>query len=141
MQLRRFLTQLPGRVAAGAFVLHSGLEKWKGDEQTAAGIHGMATGAYPVFAKMKPAAFLRLLAVGEITTGSLLLLPFVPRGLAGAALTGFSGALIGMYLRTPGLHQEGSVWPTPNGLAVSKDVWMLGIGSGLLLDGLLPGRD
>ena len=141
MQFRRFLSQLPERLATGSFVLHSGLEKWKGDEQTAAGIHGMASGAYPIFAKMKPASFLRLLAVGEITTGTLLLVPFVPRALAGAALTGFAGALVGMYLRTPALHQEGSVWPTPNGLAVSKDVWMLGIGSALLLDGILPGGD
>jgi uncharacterized membrane protein YphA (DoxX/SURF4 family) len=140
MHFRGFVTRLPERLATGAFILHSGLEKWKGDEQTASGIHGMASGAYPIFGKLKPATFLRLLAVGEITTGSLLLIPFVPRALAGAALTGFSGALVTMYLRTPALHEPGSVWPTPNGLAVSKDVWMLGIGSALLLDGILPGR-
>jgi hypothetical protein len=39
-----------------------------------------------------------------------------------------------MYLRTPALHRPGSVWPTPAGIAVSKDVWMLGIGVGLLAD-------
>jgi hypothetical protein len=53
---------------------------------------------------------------------------------AGAALTGFSGALLTMYLRTPALHKRGSVWPTPQGVPVSKDVWMLGIGLGLLVD-------
>ena len=58
------------------------------------------------------------------------------RSIAGAALTGFSGGLVGMYLRTPALHKPGSVWPTPQGIAVSKDVWMLGIGTGLVVDDL-----
>ena len=52
--------------------------------------------------------------------------------LAGAALTGFAGGLLGLYWRTPGLRKPGSVWPTQQGLGVSKDVWMLGIGAGLL---------
>jgi hypothetical protein len=37
-----------------------------------------------------------------------------------------------MYLRTPALHKPGSVWPTQAGTAVGKDVWMLGIGLGLV---------
>jgi hypothetical protein len=39
-----------------------------------------------------------------------------------------------MYMRTPALHKPGSYWPTPNGIGVSKDIWMLGIGLGLLAD-------
>jgi hypothetical protein len=39
-----------------------------------------------------------------------------------------------MYLRTPAMHRPGSVWPTPAGIAVSKDVFMLGIRVGLLLE-------
>jgi hypothetical protein len=39
-----------------------------------------------------------------------------------------------MYLRTPAMHEAGSVWPTPAGIAVSKDVWMLAIGASLLLE-------
>ena len=66
--------------------------------------------------------------------GAALLMPFVPNRLAGASLTAFAGALIALYLRTPALHRPGSVWPTPAGIAVSKDVWMLGIGVGLLAD-------
>jgi hypothetical protein len=31
--------------------------------------------------------------------------------------------------------QPNSAWPTPAGTAVSKDVWMLGIGLGLLAEG------
>jgi hypothetical protein len=39
-----------------------------------------------------------------------------------------------MYLRTPALHKPGSIWPTQAGTGVSKDIWMLGIGLGLLVD-------
>jgi hypothetical protein len=58
----------------------------------------------------------------------------VPNAVAGFALTGFSGGLLGMYLRTSALHKPDSVWPTRAGIAVSKDVWMLGIGLGLVAD-------
>ena len=94
---------LPLRLVTGAYIAHTGWEKWHGSEEQAAGLHGMATGAYPVFAGMKPTDFLRLLSVGELATGALLLAPFVPTAVAGAALTGFSGALVGMYpcSRTP----------------------------------------
>jgi hypothetical protein len=57
----------------------------------------------------------------------------VPTALASAALTAFSGSLLTMYLRTPALHQPGSVWPRA-GVGVSKDIWMLGIGAELLID-------
>ena len=70
---------------------------------------------------------------GEIATGTVLLLPLVPSKLAGLALTGFSSALLTMYWRTPAMHEPGSIWPTRAGTAVSKDVWMLGTGLGLLM--------
>jgi hypothetical protein len=127
---------LPGRIATGAFILHAGLEKWSGDETRAAGIHGMAAGAYPVFDEVPPPIFLKALAASEIATGALLLSPFVSDATAGAALTAFSGGLLGMYWRTETLRKPGSVWPTQAGTAVSKDVWMLGIGIGLMLDSL-----
>jgi uncharacterized membrane protein YphA (DoxX/SURF4 family) len=128
------LSELPTRAATGAFILHSGLDKWQGDETTAQAIYGMAAGAYPVLERVPPNRFLRLLAAGEIATGVALLAPVVPTAVAGAALTGFSAALVGVYLRTPGLRKPGSIWPTPQGIAVSKDIWMLGIGLGLLAD-------
>lgn len=132
------LRNLPIRLATGAYILHTGWEKWHGSDERAAGIHGMAANALPVFAAMKATDFLKMLSVAEISLGATLLAPFVPPALAGAALTGFSGALVTMYLRTDGLHQPGSVWPTPQGIAVSKDVWMLGIGVSLIIDGLRP---
>jgi uncharacterized membrane protein YphA (DoxX/SURF4 family) len=132
------LRNLPVRLATGAYILHTGWEKWHGSDERAVGIHGMAANAFPVFEAMKATDFLRMLSVGEISLGAALLAPFVPPALAGAALTGFSGALVTMYLRTDGLHQPGSVWPTPQGIPVSKDVWMLGIGVSLIIDGLRP---
>jgi uncharacterized membrane protein YphA (DoxX/SURF4 family) len=127
---------LPGRVTTGGYILHSGLEKWRGDEARAKAIHGMAAGAYPVLKDIPPEKFLRMLAAGEIAVGAALVLPVVPTALAGLALTGFSGALLGLYARTPGLRKPGSIWPSQQGTGVSKDVWMLGIGLGLVVDAL-----
>ena len=128
--------EYPPRVATGAYILHSGLQKWDADQETAEGLHGMAVRAYPVLEHLTPERFVRLLSAAEITTGSALLLPLVPTALAGAALTAFSGALVGLYARTPGLHEPGSPWPTERGTALSKDSWMLGIGVGLLVEAL-----
>ena len=135
MRLRTILRAAPGRVATGAFILHAGLGKWGGPPEQAEMVHRMAADAYPVLENIPPARFLRLLAAGEVVTGALLLAPFVSNVLAGAALTGFSGSLLGMYARTPSLRKPGSIWPTQAGTAVSKDVWMLGIGLGLLAEG------
>ena len=63
------------------------------------------------------------------------LTPIVPSRLAGAALTAFSGGLLGMYARTPELRQPGSIWPSQKGTAVSKDAWLFGIGLSLLASG------
>ncbi|HEX7613613.1 MAG TPA: hypothetical protein VF371_12640, partial [Candidatus Limnocylindrales bacterium] len=78
---------------------------------------------------------LRMLAAGELVTGTLLLAPTIPSSVAGTALTVFSGGLVAMYARTPTMREPGSIWPSRTGIAVSKDVWMLGIGLGLLVSG------
>jgi hypothetical protein len=140
MQLHMKVRQVPGRVTTGAFILHAGLEKWHGDEDRAAAVHKMATGAFPMLEGLPAPRFLRVLAASEVALGVALLSPFVSGGLAGAGLTGFSGSLLTMYWRTPALRKEGSVWPTQAGTGVSKDVWMLGIGLGLMADGLVGGR-
>jgi uncharacterized membrane protein YphA (DoxX/SURF4 family) len=123
---------LPGRIATGAYILHAGLEKWNGPTEQAEAVHGMAAGAYPFLQSIPPTRFLRLLAASEVVTGALLLTPFVSNAAAGSALTAFSSGLLGMYARTPSMHKPGSIWPTPTGTPVSKDVWMLGIGLGLV---------
>ena len=127
---------LPQRVATGAFILNSGIGKLRADEEAAAQLHGFAAGAYPFLARLKPADFVRLLAVSEITLGAALLLPVVPAAVAGAGLAAFSGGLLGLYVKTPGMRKEGTPFPTQQGTPLAKDVWMMGIGLGLVIDDL-----
>ena len=130
------LADLAPRLTTGAFILNSGLSKRNVPPEHAAGMHGMASGAYPFLGKMDPQQFAKLLSAAEITLGATLLAPVVPTALAGAALAAFAGGLLGMYLRTPGMHEEGSLRPTQQGTVLAKDVWMLGIGVGFVLDAL-----
>jgi uncharacterized membrane protein YphA (DoxX/SURF4 family) len=137
MNLRKRARQLPLRLAAGSFVINSGLSMWGADEMTAKHLKGFAAGAYPFLAKLNPQLFVRALSVSEVVIGAAVLLPFVPAGVAGAALTAFSAGLIGLYLRTPGMRQEGSLRPTEQGIPLAKDVWLAAIGASMVLDDLV----
>lgn len=132
------LAQLPARLAAGVYIAHSGIDKWNGDDATAEAVHGMAVGTYPFLAKLGPRRFLRLLAAGEIAVGAAVALPIVPTRTAGAALSAFSTALLGLYARTPGMRKPGSIWPTQQGIGISQDIWLLGIGISLLTQTATP---
>jgi hypothetical protein len=134
MSISAKLRRAPTRLATGAHILNAGISKLAGDDDTAKAVHGMAAGAYPVFEKVEPKLFLRTLAVGEVALGSALLVPVVPAALAGFGLLAFSGGLLGMYWRLPGMHHDGSPRPTQQGTAISKDIWMFGIGAGLVAD-------
>jgi hypothetical protein len=130
------LSNAPMRLAVGAFVLHTGIEKFRGTPETAAAIHGTAVGAFPILSNIPAPRFLKALSLAEMALGTALLAPVVPPALAGAALIGFAGSLVTMYLRTPTLHRPNSIWPTPEGVGQSKDGWMLGVGLSLLSQGL-----
>ena len=130
------LAHLPLRIATGAYILNSGLSKQGLEGQAAEGVHGMAAGAIPALQKIPPEKFARLLSTGEIALGAALLIPFVPSALVGAALAGFSAGLVQLYLKTPGMRQPGSIKPTPEGIGLAKDVWLLGGGLTLFLGGL-----
>ena len=132
MSIRSRRSHLAARALTGAFILHTGIEKWRGDRETAERTHGMATTAYPFLGDVEPPRFLKLLAAGEVATGVALLAPVVPDRVAGVALTGFAASLLGLYFRVPGMHREGSLAPTPQGMAIAKDAWLLGIGLDLL---------
>ena len=136
MALPITLSEIPARVSAGAFILNSGLSKRGADEATATGMHGFASGTYPFLKSMPPEQFVKVLSTSEIVLGAALLTPFVPTVLAGAALTAFSGGLLGLYLKTPGMRKEGSLAPTQDGLALAKDAWLAGIGLSMMLRGL-----
>jgi uncharacterized membrane protein YphA (DoxX/SURF4 family) len=127
------LRNLPLRLTTGAYIVNSGLDKRGVPEEAAAGMQGMASTAFPQFGQMKPQQFATLLSTSEVAVGAALLAPFVSPLVAGAALTGFSSALLTMYWKTPGMHKEGSPFPTPDGIALAKDSWMLGIGLSLIL--------
>lgn len=128
--------EIPGRLTTGAYILHAGWEKLRADSDRAASVHAFTERAFPIVKRLSPETFIRCLAVGEVLTAAALLTPMVPRAVAGSLLTGFSGGLMALYLRTPELRRPGSIWPSTSGTGVSKDVWMLGIGLGLLADAL-----
>lgn len=127
---------MPLRATTGAFILNSGLNKLGADQETAAGLHEFATTAYPTFEKVQPATFARLLGAGEVALGTALLVPMVPSTVAGAGLTAFGVGTLGLYTRVPGLRHEGSIRPTDQGIAVAKDVWLVGAGATLTLQGV-----
>lgn len=137
MPLPITLSEIAPRISAGAFILNSGLGKRGADEQAAAGLHGFAAGTYPFLKNLQPRQFASLLSTSEIVIGAALLTPVVPTAVAGLALTVFSGGLLGLYLRTPGMRKPGSLAPTEQGLPIAKDSWLLGIGIGLLTRGTI----
>jgi hypothetical protein len=140
MRCRIAARDIPVRWVTGAYIAHAGLDKWRGSVEQAEGLHATAANAFPVLRPIPPRRFVRLLAAGELVTGALLLAPTVPNSVAGSALTAFSGGLLALYARTPAMRKPGSVWPSRTGIAVSKDVWLFGIGLGLLVDALSRSR-
>lgn len=134
------LAHLPARMAAGGFLLNSGLSKRNADEETAASLHGMASGAYPFLKRIQPQRFVKLLSTAEIALGIALLNPVVPTAVAGLGLAGFSGGLVGMYLRTPGVHKPGSPVPTEQGVPLAKDFWLLGMALGFVVEAIAERR-
>jgi uncharacterized membrane protein YphA (DoxX/SURF4 family) len=136
MALAAKLRRAPVRLATGAYIMNSGINKLSADEGTAAWLHDAASAAFPALKRVEPKLFTTVLAVGECTVGAALLLPVVPAGLAGLALLGLGGALTAMYVRTPAWHDR-YLRPTAEGTAYAKDVWLAGAGAGLLLDAAL----
>jgi hypothetical protein len=110
---------LAPRLAAGALILSSGLDERGADPGTAAGLHGMAPTAYPFLGDQDASRSTQRLSKGEIALGDALLTPVVATGLAAAALTAFSGSLLGLRTRA-GMRQPKSARPTPQGLAIAK---------------------
>jgi hypothetical protein len=136
MEILPRLHQLPPRLAAGAYILNSGLTIAKAGRETAEGLHGTAARAYPFLRDWDPEEFAGVLSKVQLAVGAALLIPVVPSIVAGAALAGFAGGLLGMYLRTPALREPGSIRPSQQGTAVAKDVWMMGIALSLIVEEL-----
>src|SRR3954453_11316757 len=120
MKLPLKARHIPARLPTGAFILNSGIEESRGDEQPAQALHGMASGSFPFLGQVKSTDFLKALSTTEIARGAALLLPVGPTAVAGVGLAAFSAGPLGLYLRTPGMRQEGSLRPTQQGTAVAK---------------------
>lgn len=141
MKRRSHIVNLPIRAAAGAYIVNAGLNKLRADKDTQARVHGFASGSFPYFENLAPEQFVTSLGATEVTIGSALLSPFiVGDGLAGIALTAFAGGLLRLYMKTPGLREEGSVRPTQDGTAIAKDAWLAGIGLTLMVSSLGKNR-
>lgn len=121
--------------------MNSGLTKLKAEEETAKHLHGVASGTYPFLENAPPEQFVKGLAATEIALGGALLMPVViGDGLAGLGLSAFASGLLGLYMKTPGMRQEGGVRPTQDGTAFAKDVWLAGIGLTLMSSSLTTRR-
>lgn len=129
------LRNLPLRLTTGAYIFNSGLNKTSLDAESAAQLQSMAASVCPQLGDLRPEEFGKLLATAEMALGGALLLPLVPRLLAGAGLTAFSAVLLAIYSKTPGMTVDG-VRPTEAGSGMAKDVFMLGAGLSLVLDAL-----
>lgn len=129
------LSHIPLRLSTGAFILNSGIGKQDLDRDTAAYLQGMAANAFPQVKQLDPEKFGKVLAGAETALGAALLLPFIPSRLVGLGLAAFSGGLLAMYFRTPGMTQDDAIRPSQEGTPVAKDVWMLGIALALIIDG------
>jgi hypothetical protein len=77
------LHQLPARVATGAFILSSELDKRAPDDQTVQGLYGFATSVYPFLKRVDAPTFVRAVAAAEVGIGAALLAPFVSTAAAG----------------------------------------------------------
>ena len=111
MRLSAKARRAPGRLATGSYILNSSLSKLSTDDQTTAGLHAMPTASYPALKKIDPKLFTVILSGAEISLGAAPLLPVVPTAVATLGSAAFSGGLLGLYLRSPGMRREGACYP------------------------------
>jgi hypothetical protein len=130
----RRISHIPLRLTTGAFILNAGYSKRNLDKDSATGLQAMAARVIPPVSRIQPETFGKLLSYSEMTLGAALLAPFVPSRLVGVGLGIFSGSLLTMYRRTPGMTEADGIRPTQQGTALAKDVWMFGIAVALVLD-------
>jgi hypothetical protein len=128
------MSHIPLRLTTGAFILNAGFGKRNLDEDSSAGLQAMAARVIPPVRRIEPKVFGKVVSYSEMALGAALLTPFLPSRLVGAGLGIFSGSLLAMYLRTPGMTEADGIRPSQKGTAMAKDVWMFGIAVALVLD-------
>lgn len=130
-----FISDAILRGVTGAFITNTGVGKIGMPAEHSAGIQQAAASGIPALAKLPSDKFGSWLGWAETAIGATLLAPFVPNRVAGAALTAFSGGLLSMYFRNPENTEADGIRPSQEGMALSKDVFMLAIGLSLLTKG------
>lgn len=127
-----FISDAILRGVTGAFVTNAGVGKIGMPAEHSAGIQQAAASGIPALAKLPSDKFGSWLGWAETAIGATLLAPFVPNRVAGAALTAFSGGLLSMYFRNPENTEADGIRPSQEGMALSKDVFVLAIGLALM---------
>lgn len=126
----------PARLAAGLFLVNSGLSKRHLSEEAATGLRDMGAVGVSQLKDVPAKQFGTALAYGETALGAALLTPVVPGWAAGLGLGAFSAGLLNMYRQMPGMTVDG-IRPTEAGTPIAKDVFLLGIAGALILDSVL----
>ena len=129
------LRNMPTRLATGAYILHAGWEKWHGNEAQAVGVHGMASGAFPMFKEMPATDFLKTLSVGEMAVGAALVAAARATRDRGRCPDRLLGRALDHVTETDGMHKPGSIWPTHRAPRSRRTSGCSGIGLGLIVDG------
>lgn len=124
---------LPLRLSSGAFLLWVGSRKLQRPSEHS-GLLELASHSAPFLERFfgkRPERFASVLGALEVSLGLWLSSGIKPRS-AGVALTAFSLTTFSLVYTVPGNRVEGSWWePSSQGLSISKDVWLIGIGLAL----------
>lgn len=130
------LAAVPARVITGLYLINSGMGKRNLPVEAAQGLRDMGAVGVPQLKDVDPKTFGQGLAYGEIALGAAMLLPAVPGWAVGAGLAAFSGGLLNMYRKTPGMTIDG-IRPTQEGTPLSKDAWLMAIAGTLVVDSVV----
>lgn len=120
------------RGITGAFILNSGIGKLGLRGEAAEALQEMAAVGVPALAKLSPDDFGKFISYSEVGIGSALLLPVVPRRLAGAALTAFGAGLLTIYFNSEGMTEDDGIRPTKEGNDLAKNSWLVAAGIALM---------
>jgi uncharacterized membrane protein YphA (DoxX/SURF4 family) len=142
MEISSNIRRAPLRLSTGAFVVNSGISTFNADDETTKRLQTTAARLVPQVERMQPRTFARVLAAGEVTLGTALMLPVVPAAVAGLGLSAFAASLLAAERPTNGQHANGKGEPTTQATPTATEAWMLGAGVSLLLDALTsPAHD
>lgn len=120
------------RVPLGLYILNSGVGKFGMGKEGAEGLQGMAATGIGAVKDLDAEKFVKALAAGETALGAALLAPFVSNRLAGAGLAAFGAGLLTMYFGNEEMTEADGIRPSSEGIALSKDAWLVAIGAGLM---------